>query len=1556
MASRINTRFAVLVGAIIVAVALGVFLLMKMRENPATFLAKAEAAYAEGEMGPAVMNLNKAFNRETDDAKRIAILKRMVEVYEEMPPRNVSHANEIMRNILMSYNRALQLDESDLWASENLLDYAFAQARRYGRSDNWNALYMQADQLLKFVPDHKKATYFRAIAGTMRITQRTLGTADIKQAREDLDRALKLFPDDGKLVYYDAMWYFNEARKAEELNEHARVKGIREFAFNAVDEFIKKHPEDVDARLGRARLTLSLAVGRNREAVYDDAKAQLTELEALLLKGGDPLSTREVAGRLRMLDTEMVTLEDGRQTTSGLQRAERLLRVASKKNPDNLEMQILLADNLSQQAQVDEALAVLGETKKDRPLSLSVESANAVIYRAEAMRRMADLYFRKSSMATSDEEGQQNKQAIESLITELDGMVEGSRIDRGYVELLRGKLALHNNEAARAKVHLLKADKSLVPAISSNAQLMLYDLYRRSGDTGAAAEYLTKAMESDQRTNSNPRLHLDMAKMLIDSNQFDSAIERLEWLDEMSPNNPDVLIAMSRARINKSAMSDRLDGDRTKAVQEAMDSLAPLDHSKNRQLVLFKAMLLGQLDRGDEAVAMIEKFYADHPRDFEILAHLVRAHRQLGEAEKADTLVDEALAKYPDETRLRALKVQSTEEMIEIAEELYTRDADEVRKQIKLYAYHNQLGNEEKAKAALAKAIELDPDHPDVLRTRFALALAERDWDGAEALFATAKAMNDGQGIDFDGGDSWRGNLLYAQGKYDEAEAALESAQDKQPKDSRIALLLGRTRLALGNMAGAERAVQFSLAMRPNNAEGWLLMHQIHDHLQRHDKALQDLRNALKNEPQNRALYNRYLTYMGQHGDIDQAIEMRQRQIENKPDDVGNQVALGQLYLNASRFDDAQKVFETINKKDPDQFSAVYGLATVLRAKGQADEGARLLRQFIDAHTDEPKEVYWTTLGQYLLAIRDSQGAEAAYRKAVELDGENAAAALQELAGFYFANQRFPEAASHYAQLLKKLEGDTGIDDDTRSTVLGNYARSLSLAGQLDRAEQVVAEMLAEWPDDTDTMLLQIAFWYKRLQDEAIPEPQKAGIRTKLESQLNEAVSLAKANPKPYLQRARYYFNSDDEIVMAEVRDDLDRARTLDPSRIETREMLAQWHLKRNDVDSAVQELRGLISVRPRYRAARLSLTRLCLQESRMAEADMVLSDAIRQFPNEPLWYEWRGRKHQMNRDMVAAERDLAKAYEIDRNVSRFVQYGGALLANGKHDAFLTELRNYPEALSQSSLMQAMRARALVATGKTTEGLNAFGRALTLAGQKTDQVSPVLAQLNAAADAKQRLGVIEPFLAGDRTGRLALSAVQCYMALDQYDQALEMLKALESRFEAGTTNLLQTQQLLAKAMYDLERFEESRKYYEIVIAAQPNNLMALNNIAYILADELDNPQAALQHARSAEQLTANVSDLSQRANILDTLGYVQYRLDQYSDAEQTLRRSVGLVSLPANHLHLAKVLIAQGRDLAAKEELRKARELCTEKTENKVKAEIDTLLRELEEAPATSER
>ncbi len=122
-------------------------------------------------------------------------------------------------------------------------------------------------------------------------------------------------------------------------------------------------------------------------------------------------------------------------------------------------------------------------------------------------------------------------------------------------------------------------------------------------------------------------------------------------------------------------------------------------------------------------------------------------------------------------------------------------------------------------------------------------------------------------------------------------------------------------------------------------------------------------------------------------------------------------------------------------------------------------------------------------------------------------------------------------------------------------------------------------------------------------------------------------------------------------------------------------------------------------------------------------------------------------------------------------------------------------------------------------------------------------------------------------------------------------------------------NLLYTRAMIAEKRGDLAQLEKDLRF---IIEREPDNAMAINALGYTLADRTDRHREALALIEQAYQL--NPDDPA----ILDSLGWVNYRLGNLEQAETQLRKA--LERFPDHEVaaHLGEVLWAAGKQRDAR--------------------------------------
>jgi tetratricopeptide (TPR) repeat protein len=113
-----------------------------------------------------------------------------------------------------------------------------------------------------------------------------------------------------------------------------------------------------------------------------------------------------------------------------------------------------------------------------------------------------------------------------------------------------------------------------------------------------------------------------------------------------------------------------------------------------------------------------------------------------------------------------------------------------------------------------------------------------------------------------------------------------------------------------------------------------------------------------------------------------------------------------------------------------------------------------------------------------------------------------------------------------------------------------------------------------------------------------------------------------------------------------------------------------------------------------------------------------------------------------------------------------------------------------------------------------------------------------------------------------------------------------------------------------------QRFLEAAKQYRTVVEMDPTNVQALNNLAYVLAEKLNQVDEALQFADRAEELSPH------SGMVKDTVGWVLYRKGLYAAAVERLKQAVALEATPIRQLHLAMGYHRVGEHQQSRELLR----------------------------------
>jgi serine/threonine-protein kinase len=387
---------------------------------------------------------------------------------------------------------------------------------------------------------------------------------------------------------------------------------------------------------------------------------------------------------------------------------------------------------------------------------------------------------------------------------------------------------------------------------------------------------------------------------------------------------------------------------------------------------------------------------------------------------------------------------------------------------------HFYLHQFPQALTALQEAVRINPDLHAARRNLAIAYSANCDYDAA--LRETGEALRlkpDSRRSPSGDGDTYyfRGALLMAENRWDEAAAALASAAELSPNDPAVHAALGQAYKEIGRTAEAEAAFQKATALSAatlkdkQKADDPQVIAAHADTLWsggQFDEAIAEYRRAIQRAealklrpdrlawlyrslgraywdwerwPEMADAYNRAIAlspglysdhaalgaaYRGL-GQPDQAVAVYQQALTLQPCDAVTHDLLADLYRELGRTDEALREYRLAVQYAPDDFTAWQAIGQILEERGEADEAKAAYDKAVAAaeqHLEHnPHDAAAASmLGLMYLLLGDTQRAISTLQQAVTLrpDADNHYA----LGNAYYEAREYEKALAEYQATL----------------------------------------------------------------------------------------------------------------------------------------------------------------------------------------------------------------------------------------------------------------------------------------------------------------------------------------------------------------------------------------------------------------------------------------------------------------------------------------------------------------------------------------------------------
>lgn len=1485
---RLNVKFLILLLLVFGVVGVGALgiLYRQHRHNPEVYVRRADALVAEQKYAQAVRQYEKAHYYDENNTE---ILGKMAAALLNVQPESATRAAQNTMRVLGILSRITMLDQHNMHAQQQLLEMMYDHAQELAHPVLYNQLLSHADRFLQNNADNRLALRYKALAEGELMRRDELGEQDALRARDNIEAALKDDPGNPQLVRYLSMWYSTQARRASTGQILADPANLQASAQTVLTDYQADHPEDLET-------TLLLAQTYAMHDQTDKARDIMHQVEQDLLAVKAPQLIPQAARFIISLDHDAAATTEGKLTTDGLLRAEQLLRTAYQRNAADLESTVSLALLLKNLDKTEESIALLEDAFAEDGASTSGMSPVTVNQlRLVAGTNLANTYLSTAEKTEDPLERAELIEKAEGIARRLRGDISSS----GVTDLLEGKIQMLKGNLTEAVEKFETADRRFSGSNPEPIFLSAIVLKRR-GETGAAAERLERLAAGIEGPRAL-RVLRELATIYFQVNDLHRADRTVDKMLEVAPDNEEALILRSEVllRRRRQAADDNQTARARQYLQDAFRILRPMADSGS----LRAQLQLSRVYQANNEIAMARTVLADswenHPDNYRILQQLVRLDIEAEDREAAMERVAEARLRNPDSRVLQLLQTQlrGDDDALASLERLLADNEDAFGSSLNLYALYRRTGQEDRAREMLEAASAIRPEDERVLAETFNEALRSEDWETADRLARQAASQN----LDGARGLFWLGRLEMAQGQHHRATGTLQLAVRQRPLYSDGWRMLGDALRMVGDLIEAEKAYQEALKVKPDNLTALINLFATHDARGLYQVALADLERAVELAPSNRQVRSMYLEYLArQHPQ--RALTQRLRLQEQNPDDLENRQAIARLYARTGNTDRALSIAGELRDRAPDNFGNIVGVAQIMNEVGRFGDGHQMLQDFLAQHADELEARHWIEVARYRLAGNLTPHAIEAYEQAISLEDPVHREASRELADWYFNNQFFTLALPLYREAFRQSR-------DPRLWL--RYIDTLTHADRLSQAQRLLDDFVSTHGHSTQSALLECLI---ALRNEEFPRATRAADR---------AIELNPDYPQAYLHRARTLIMADQREGRQRAIRDLRRSLSLDPTLTPAREMLVELYLSTSDADipAAIDQLLSILQHNPRHVPARLRLSQLYLHTNHKTRLTDLLNESIALMPEVPAWYALRGQlalQEDRPQDAVA---DLREAFDREQTAETLNLLCHALAKAGKPRDAASMLSNFAQQVERSPVLLATKAALLHATDQKPAAQETLKTALRMAGPDPQVLQAIVQQAKGVLSLRAAGELLSDQARSDSTGLLALFTGQLLIEANLNLDALACLETARMQVRDNPTLQSRIAHLLAHANQELEDYRSAADLYRQLIERDRTDVIALNNLSFLYAEYLDQPKEALEYARRAVELASG--DPAVEGNVLDTLGWAQFKSGMVDEARITLQRSIRQApdSLH-NRYHMAHVLVARGQMNEAQLQLR----------------------------------
>ncbi|CAH0993319.1 Beta-barrel assembly-enhancing protease [Sinobacterium norvegicum] len=738
-----------------------------------------------------------------------------------------------------------------------------------------------------------------------------------------------------------------------------------------------------------------------------------------------------------------------------------------------------------------------------------------------------------------------------------------------------------------------------------------------------------------------------------------------------------------------------------------------------------------------------------------------------------------------------------------------------------------------------------------------------------------------------------------------------------------------REHIEAGNYQKAEVDIKNVLQINANNIEGRLLLVEVAENEKEWRTVFSTLLFIIEKEPNNYAANEKLAQIYLSMKNVEDAQLYVDKMILNDPDRAASYSSLGMIKMFEGDIDAAKALAEKALKRDP---SDIFGVNIFVQYhKGDTEKGLAIVRQGLDASPDN--QILYRLLIALHSEAGDVEGVRSGYSKLIALAPQNVSYYEQLFKTYLSVDDK------DYQKVIEILDSGIAANPDNEKFKVWK-TDAISISQGVEPAIQYLKELIAASPE---------SFLYRGSLAKLYFGSDQYDLGM---SSLNEAIDYNPVGASALsarVQIAGIYYGKGDIVSTDKY---LDETLDIDPNHVDALYLRAKILVGKQDYDGAISALRILLNSKPDSVSALLLIGNIY-----EVRGDSLLSiDSFRKVlslqPNNIDALNKLGVSLAASGEQELAEQQFKRALELQPgNVNTIRSLADIYSAQQRWD----EAKELLEPLEGQEQLRAftryVKARILLRENKLAEAEPLLVDSITANPNIIEPLTTyvqLLVSQERSEDAKQfvmmfikdnptafhgyeSLGFVKQ-VQGDREGAIAdyqksielnsvasssyIKLAALYMSNKNYQQAEEIYRDVISE-----TNEPEKGELaLAELFRFQQRYDESRIMYKSLLQSAPNSAVAKNNYAVLLLDYF----GADEDLREARELLVGFEDSNVPA-FLDTFGWLQYRLGNYTQAVSFLKLAIKRGGEGAEFdYHLGMAYKASGMNEEAKQLLQSA--------------------------------